>query len=80
MGREKSLRIRLDEEEQEIIQKAFNKQASTLAREYLLNKALEVLSEEDLEDIQGYKEFKISAKSENINVKDFYKMKMMMKK
>lgn len=80
MGRDKSLRVRLDSEEQAIIQKAFKKQASTLAREFLLNKALEVLSEEELEEIEGFKDFKKANMLNGVNAKDFYKLKIIIKK
>ena len=77
MARDRYLQIRLDKEEQEIIRKAFSKEASTIARNYLLEQALEVLTEEELEEIEGFAELK--ATTFNMNFKEFYKFKLGLK-
>lgn len=80
MARDKFLQVRLDKEEQEIIRKAFSKEASTIARNYLLEQALEVLSEQELEEIEGFAELKATTFSNDVDFKKFYKFKLSMKK
>lgn len=58
MARDKFLQIRLTKGEQEVIRKAFNKEASTMAREYLIDKALETLTLEELEEIEEFENLK----------------------
>lgn len=80
MARDKFLQVRLDKEEQEIIRKAFSKEASTIARNYLLEQALEVLSEQELEEIEGFAELKATMISDNVDLKKFYKFQLSRKK
>lgn len=80
MARDKFLQVRLDREEQEIIRKAFNKEASTMARNYLLERALEVLTEQELEEIEGFAELKATMISDNVDLKKFYKLQLSMKR
>lgn len=80
MARDKYLQIRLDKEEQEIIRKAFNKEASTIARNYLLERALETLTLEELEELEEFAELKASMVSNSLDLKEFYKVKLMLKK
>lgn len=73
MARDRYLQLRLTSEEQELIRKAFRNEASTIARNYLLERAIEKLSEEELEEIEGFAEMKATACG---NIKELYLYKL----